>query len=128
MNGDPALLANLRILVVEDESIVAMMLEEFLIDLGCIVVGSAARLGEALDLARSLEIDMAVLDLKVVRRGGVALGGYCGSAVPRPAARHAGRAGHSRRRNRFDRGRSSYRSRPEHGALRIGSRADAASA
>jgi CheY-like chemotaxis protein len=65
MQGDLVPLANLRVLVVEDESIVAMMIEEFLIELGCIVVGSAARLGQALELARSVEVDMAVLDLNL---------------------------------------------------------------
>jgi len=65
MQGDLVPLANLRVLVVEDESIVAMMIEEFLIELGCIVVGSAARLGQALELARSVEVDLAVLDLNL---------------------------------------------------------------
>ena len=44
---------------------VAMMLEEFLEELGCIVAGSAARLGVALAMARSLDLDMAVLDLNL---------------------------------------------------------------
>ena len=42
-----------------------MMLEEYLAELGCTVIGSASRLGEALDMAGSLEIDMAVLDLNL---------------------------------------------------------------
>jgi CheY-like chemotaxis protein len=65
MQDDTASLADQRVLVVEDESLLAMMLEEFLDELGCIVVGSAARLKEALEMARSLEIDMAVLDLNL---------------------------------------------------------------
>ena len=65
MQGDAARLANRRVLVVEDESMVAMMLEEYLDELGCIIAGSAARLHEALEMAGSLEIDMAVLDLNL---------------------------------------------------------------
>jgi CheY-like chemotaxis protein len=65
MQTDMAALADMRVLVVEDESLVAMMLEEYLAELGCIVVGSAARLGEALEMAGSLEIDLAVLDLNL---------------------------------------------------------------
>jgi len=65
MSSDSVRLANRRILVVEDESMVAMMLEDYLDELGCIVAGSAARLGEALEMARSLELDMAVLDLNL---------------------------------------------------------------
>jgi CheY-like chemotaxis protein len=65
MHVDPGLLANERVLVVEDESIVAMMLEDYLDELGCIVAASAARLNQALELARSLDIDIAVLDLNL---------------------------------------------------------------
>ena len=45
-------LAGKRILVVEDEALVAMMLEDMLADLGCEVVGPAMRLEEGLALAR----------------------------------------------------------------------------
>ncbi len=65
MHGSADRLANRRVLVVEDESMVAMMLEDYLDALGCIVVGSAARLQEALEMARSLELDVAVLDLNL---------------------------------------------------------------
>ena len=59
----------------------------------------------------------------VARRGGVALSDYCGSAVPRPVARHAGLAGHNLRRNRFGHGRSNHRSRPACGSARRGTAA-----
>jgi CheY-like chemotaxis protein len=54
-----------RILLVEDEVIVAMMIEDMLVQLGCDVVGPAARLDEALALAKSSRIDAAVLDVNL---------------------------------------------------------------
>jgi CheY-like chemotaxis protein len=62
---DTAKLAGLRVLVVEDEMMVSMLIEDMLSDLGCIVVGPAARLDEALELARTSEIDCAVLDVNL---------------------------------------------------------------
>ena len=61
-------LAGCRILVVEDEMLIAMMIEETLQDLGCVVVGPVARLDAALRLARDEFLDGAVLDVTI--RGG----------------------------------------------------------
>ncbi|WAP68357.1 response regulator [Jiella pelagia] len=55
-----------RVLVVEDESLVALQLEDMLYDLGCHVVGPAMRIraaGELLDSGAA--IDCAVLDVNV---------------------------------------------------------------
>lgn len=60
-----AALKNLRILVVEDEMLVCMMIETMLADFGCIVVGPAANLEQALRLASDAEIDVALLDLNL---------------------------------------------------------------
>lgn len=57
--------AGLRILVVEDEAAIAMLLEDMLIDLGAEVIGPAGRLAEALKLAETAEIDLAILDVNV---------------------------------------------------------------
>lgn len=54
-----------RVLLVEDEAIVCMVLEDMLADLGCEVVGTAARLDEALSLARTESFDAAVLDVNL---------------------------------------------------------------
>ena len=62
---DANLLDGKRILVVEDEPILAMSLEDMLIDLGCIVVGPALRLAEAHALAASEPLDAAVLDVNM---------------------------------------------------------------
>lgn len=56
----------LRVLVVEDELFVAMMIEDYLRDLGCEVVGPALRLERGLDLARDENLDFAVLDVNLV--------------------------------------------------------------
>ena len=58
-------LAGLRVLVVEDEMMVSMLIEDMLTDLGCIVVGPAARLDEAIALTESEQIDCAVLDVNL---------------------------------------------------------------
>jgi len=58
-------LNGLRVLVVEDEMMVSMLIEDMLIDLGCTVIGPAARLNEALALANEVEIDCAVLDVNL---------------------------------------------------------------
>ena len=54
-----------RIIVVEDEMIIAMLLEDMLADLGHTVVGVASRLDSALVLARTAEADMAILDVNL---------------------------------------------------------------
>ena len=54
-----------RILVVEDEAMVSMMLEDMLEDLGCAVVGPAASVAAGLALARTAEVDAAVLDVNL---------------------------------------------------------------
>ncbi len=54
-----------KILLVEDEALVAMLLEDMLADEGCDVVATAPRLTEALAYAESLEFDLAILDLNL---------------------------------------------------------------
>lgn len=54
-----------RVLVVEDEMLVAMTLEDILIDLGLEVVGVAMHLQEALVLASRERLDVAVLDINL---------------------------------------------------------------
>ena len=46
-------LDGLRVLVVEDEMMVSMLIEDMLADLGCTVVGPASRLDEAIALANA---------------------------------------------------------------------------
>ena len=57
----------LKILLVEDEAMVAMMIEDMLAELGCTVVGVAGTLSQGVALAgdESLEIDGALLDVNL---------------------------------------------------------------
>jgi CheY-like chemotaxis protein len=62
-------LAGRRILVVEDESLVAMLLETILEDMGCSPVGPAASVDDGLALATEGEpLDGALLDVNVAGR------------------------------------------------------------
>lgn len=54
-----------RVLVVEDEAAISMLLEDMLLDFGCAVVGPAARLNAALDLASRESFEVAILDVNV---------------------------------------------------------------
>ena len=55
-----------RVLIVEDESLVAMLLETILEDMGCLTVGPASSIDEGLILARDTpDIDAALLDVNV---------------------------------------------------------------
>ena len=58
-------LAGLRVLVVEDELLVSLLIEDILKDNHCTVVGPFARLPEALDAARAEQIDVALLDVNI---------------------------------------------------------------
>jgi CheY-like chemotaxis protein len=55
----------LRVLVVEDEMLVAMNIEDMLLELGHEVAGLASRLGPALALARESRFDAAMLDVNL---------------------------------------------------------------
>jgi DNA-binding response OmpR family regulator len=56
----------LRVLVVEDESLLGMLLEEYFGDMNCVVVGPFETLAKAADAAMDHEsYDMAVLDVNV---------------------------------------------------------------
>lgn len=58
-------LAGKRVLVVEDEAIIAGMIEDMLTDLGAAVVGPAGTLAKAVELASSETIDAAMLDVNL---------------------------------------------------------------
>jgi CheY-like chemotaxis protein len=59
-----------RVLVVEDETMIAMLVEDMVQDFGSAVVGPAAKMDEALNLARNANLDAAILDINV---GGAAI-------------------------------------------------------
>jgi len=55
-----------RVLVVEDEAVVALMIVDLLVQAECIVIGPAATTGSALDLIEREAFDCAVLDVKLL--------------------------------------------------------------
>ena len=58
-------LAGKRILVVEDEALIAFALEDMLAELGCAVVGPALRVADGEALAAGAAIDAAILDVNL---------------------------------------------------------------
>ena len=59
------MLKGLKVLLVEDEGTVSMLIEEFLENLGCELAGSATRLDEAMEMARTVDADVAVVDVNL---------------------------------------------------------------
>lgn len=54
-----------RVLVVEDEALVAMLIEDTLADIGCTVVETVRKIPEALALTVQSNCDMVVLDVNL---------------------------------------------------------------
>ena len=58
-----------RVLVIEDESLVAMLLETILEDMGCTPVGPASNVDEGEAIARdTVDLDAALLDVNLAGR------------------------------------------------------------
>ena len=60
-----AKLQGIKVLVVEDEYLVAALMEDTLASAGCVVAGPIPRLAQALDAASSEACDVAVLDVNL---------------------------------------------------------------
>ncbi|WGF88990.1 response regulator [Marinivivus vitaminiproducens] len=54
-----------RILIVEDEFIVSLEIEGLLTQMGCVIVGPAARVAEALAMIEGDDLDGAIVDLNL---------------------------------------------------------------
>lgn len=54
-----------RILLVEDEALVAMLLEDLVADLGAVVIGPEGQLDLAIALAETETLDAAILDINL---------------------------------------------------------------
>ena len=61
---DPLLFGK-RVLVVEDEMLVALLVEDVLREAGCVVIGPFARIPAALAAAKTELVDVALLDVNV---------------------------------------------------------------
>lgn len=55
----------LRVLVVEDEMLIVMLLEDILQELGCKIIGPVGRVAKAVSLANMEPFDAAILDINV---------------------------------------------------------------
>ena len=62
-----------RILVVDDEPLISMLVEGWLKELGCEVVGPARSVQDGLDLAGRTELDGAILDINLEGESSLAL-------------------------------------------------------
>lgn len=62
---DSEVLRGKRVLIVEDETLIAMLFEDILGDLGCEIVGPAMNLRQATELAQTAACDVAVLDVNL---------------------------------------------------------------
>ena len=60
-----AMLEGLRVLVVEDEAMIAMLIEDMLIDFGCAILGPAADTTQALAIIEEARFDVAILDVNL---------------------------------------------------------------
>ena len=58
-------LKGVRVLVVEDEYFIAILIEEILESAGCVVMGPIPRLPDALDAVDHQDYDVAVLDVNL---------------------------------------------------------------
>lgn len=58
-------LRNRRVLLVDDESLVLMLVEDMLLELGASAVETAMSLEEATRVAETAEVDVAVLDINL---------------------------------------------------------------
>src|SRR3546814_4759243 len=59
--------AGKRILLVEDEILIAMDMRNRMVDWGCTVVGPVSRIDQALDVVETERLDAAVLDINIDR-------------------------------------------------------------
>ncbi|HUC70896.1 MAG TPA: response regulator [Stellaceae bacterium] len=61
-----ATLRGLKVLIVEDEYLIASLIEQMLEAAGCVISGSIPRVAEAIEAARETECDVALLDVNLV--------------------------------------------------------------
>ena len=65
-------LAGVRVLVVEDVAVLAMLAEALLVSFGCVIAGHAATTDKALGLVQTVAFDIALLDISL--REGLSFG------------------------------------------------------
>jgi CheY-like chemotaxis protein len=63
--SDPQAIEGLRILLIEDEVVIAMTAEDMLEEIGCHVSAQASTFGEAMTCATDGDFDLALLDINL---------------------------------------------------------------
>jgi CheY-like chemotaxis protein len=58
-------MSNARLLIVEDEYLIRLLLEDMLVDIGCSIAAVASNLDEGKKAAEATEIDLAILDVNI---------------------------------------------------------------
>jgi CheY-like chemotaxis protein len=87
-------LQGLRVLVVEDEAPIAMMIEDMLEDMGCVVAGSVATVDDALQSVEKGGFDFVLLDLNLCGRNAQAVAdALAAKHIPFAVGSGYGRAG-----------------------------------
>ncbi len=72
-----------RILVVEDEALIALMLQDMLHELGCHVVGVVCRLADAVSIIEDSAIDAVTLDINLGGESGHEIAAFLrGRGIP----------------------------------------------
>lgn len=66
MTAEQTALTGKRIMVVEDEAMIWMLIEDSLVDHGCTAVGPLSRVDDALRAAETETVDAALLDVNLV--------------------------------------------------------------
>ena len=64
-SSSPPDLRQKRILVVEDELMIRMLLEDMLAELGCTIAAEATHIKDALEAVRNAAFDVAILDVNI---------------------------------------------------------------
>jgi two-component SAPR family response regulator len=54
-----------RVLVIEDEMMVTLLFQDLLADIGCEIIGVASHFNDAIEKAKSLSFDVAILDVNL---------------------------------------------------------------
>jgi DNA-binding response OmpR family regulator len=62
---DHVSIAGARVLLIEEELMISMLVEDMLDELGCVLAAKGATLEEAMALAAKAEFDVAILDVMV---------------------------------------------------------------
>ena len=85
-----------RVLIVEDEAMISMLIEDMVLDFGSEIVGPASKVDKAMTLALEEPLDAAILDVNVDGEAVFSVGIFCCNAGCRSSSRQGTDPGASR--------------------------------